>query len=553
MAARRMGAKSVAMACLEARETMPAPAEEIAQAEQEGIGIHPSRSFTRIVTTDGMITGVECVNVKFMEFDRDGRLRLETFPNTEHTLECDTVIFAIGQGPDLTPVQNSRGVEQTQRRTVAVDPETLATGRPGLFAGGDAVAGAGFIIEAIAAGHKAANSISRYLQPSTPKIQPSTFNNAVKLTPGEIASRVESGAASPRERAGRKLVPADERIHSFGEFASALTEDEAVAEAERCLACGVCSECLECVYACRAGAVNHAVGEEIRELNVGAVILTPGVEPIDLRALNYRPEYGYGRYPNVVTSVEFERLLSASGPTGGVVQRPGDGKHPRKIAWIQCVGSRDYAHGQGYCSSICCMYATKEAVIAREHDANIEPAIFYLDLRAYGKDFDRYIERAKSQGVRYIRSMVSVIEPVPDGNLRVRYALDDGPKSEEFDMVVLAVGVKPNAETRALAGRLGLALNECGFSDAIPFAPTATSREGIFVAGTFQEPKDIPETVVEASAAAARASSLLATARGTLARVKQYPTERDVSEEEPRVGRVRLPLRNQHRRRRARA
>lgn len=536
MTARRMSAKNVLMACLESRATMPAPSEEIAQAEQEGIDIFPSRTFSRIVTADGKITGVECLDVKFMEFDRDGRLTLETNPNTEHVLECDTVIFAIGQGPDLNPILNAKHVEQTRRRTVQVDPETLATGRPGLFAGGDAVVGAGFIIDAIAAGHKASTSINNYLQHSlVPRAKPAA-KSKVELTHTEIHAKVESGKAASRPRAPRELVPPIDRVGSWSEFARALTEEQAVAESERCLGCGVCSECLECMYACRAGAVDHSLGEEMRELHVGAVILTPGVEPVDLGAQNYRPEYGYGRYPNVVTSVEFERFLSASGPTGGVVQRPGDGKHPHKVAWIQCVGSRDYAHGQGYCSSICCMYATKEAVIAREHDANIEPTIFYLDMRAYGKDFDRYIDRAKSQGVRYIRSMVSVVEPAPDGNLRIRYALDDGPKIEEFEMVVLAVGVKPNAETREMAGRLGLALNEYGFSQTIPLTPTATNRKGIFVAGTFQEPKDIPETVIEASAAAARASSLLATARGTLTRVKQYPPERAVDDEDPRVG-----------------
>jgi len=542
--ARRLGAASVAMACLESRETMPATKEDLEQVEQEGIGIYPARSFKQIVVSGGKITGVECVNVKFMQFEKDGRLTLETYPNTEHTLECDTVIFAIGQGPDLAPIQNAQGAEQSKRRTVAVDPETLATGRPGLFAGGDAVTGAGFIIDSIAAGHKAASSIQQYLsrqstvnsQQSIPISNLQSPISVVKLTHDEIAARIASGKTSARERTHTEWVAAEERVKNFEEFTHAFTEEQALAEAERCLACGVCSECLECVYACRAGAVNHAMVEETRELNVGAVILTPGVEPIDLKALSYRPEFGYKRYPNVVTSLEFERFLSATGPTQGVVARPGDGKHPKKVAWIQCVGSRDCAREQGYCSSICCMYATKEAVIAREHDANIEPTIFYLDLRAYGKDFDRYIERAKAQGVRYIRSMVSAVEPGEDGNLQVRYALDDGPKVEEFDLVVLSIGVKPNAETQALAQRLGLSLNGYGFSDSVAFAPTATTRDGIFVAGTFSEPKDIPETVIEASAAASCASRLLAPARGTLARVKTYPPERDTSDEEPRVG-----------------
>lgn len=542
MTARRLGAKSVAMACLESRETMPAPREEIEQVEEEGVALYPARSFTRVVMADGKITGVECVNVKSMQFDRDGRLTLETYPNTEHIIECDAVIFAIGQGPDLAPVLGSQGVEQSKRRTIAVDPETLATGRPGLYAGGDAVLGASSIIESIAAGHRAANSIQAYLgtlklaeAEAKPSSQMPTLP-PLKLTKDEIQARVNSGKASDRVRAHPALAPVADRVQTFEEFAFGLTEDQAVAEAERCLACGVCSECLECVYACRAGAVDHAMVEETRELQVGAVILTPGIEPIDLKALNYRPEFGYGRYPNVVTSLEFERFLSATGPTTGVVKRPSDGAHPRKVAWIQCVGSRDCARNQGYCSSICCMYATKEAVIAREHDANIEPTVFYLDLRAYGKDFDRYIERAKAQGVRYVRSMVSAVEPAANGNLRVRYALDDGPKTEEFEMVVLSVGIRPNAETVEMAKRLGLFLNEYGFASPVEFSPTATNRAGVFVAGTFREPKDIPETVIEASSAAACASQLLSDVRGTLARKKSYPSERDISGEEPRVG-----------------
>jgi heterodisulfide reductase subunit A-like polyferredoxin len=535
--ARRLGAASVAMACLESRETMPATQEDLEQVEQEGIGIFPSRSFKQIVLTDGKITGVECINVKFMQFEKDGRLTLETYPNTEHIIECDTVIFAIGQGPDLASIQNVQGVEQSRRRTVAVDPETLATGRPGLFAGGDAVTGTGFIIDAIAAGHKAAKAIQNYLtKDEGRKTEVNRSSSVVKLSHDEIVSKIASGKVSARERVHMEWIAAEERVKNFNEFTRVMTEDEAVAEAERCLACGVCSECLECVYACRAGAVDHAMVEEVRELNVGAVILTPGVDPIDLKALDYRPELGYGRYKNVVTSLEFERFLSATGPTTGIVVRPSDGKHPKRVAWIQCVGSRDCARNQGYCSSICCMYATKEAVIAREHDANIEPTIFYLDIRSYGKDFDRYIERAKTQGVRYVRSMVSAVEPVSNGNLRIKFATDDGPQIEEFEMVVLSVGVKPNAETQAMAGRLDLSLNEYGFSNTLAFNPTATTRPGIFVAGTFSEPKDIPETVIEASAAAACASSLLAEARGTLARKKTYPPQRDVSDEEPRVG-----------------
>jgi heterodisulfide reductase subunit A-like polyferredoxin len=334
--------------------------------------------------------------------------------------------------------------------------------------------------------------------------------------------------------------PAAARRLDFGEVYATLTEEQARAEAGRCLGCGVCSECLQCVYACRAGAVDHDQVERRIELNVGAVVLAPGLEPVPG---GIRPEYGYGLYSNVVTNLQFERMLSASGPFGGVVQRPSDGGHPHKVAWIQCVGSRDTTCGQGYCSSVCCMAATKEAVIAREHDTQIEPSIFYIDVRAFGKGFDEYVERAEQEhGVQYVRSMVSSVKEIPGTrNLRLSYVTfaADGrpvPHEEEFELVVLSTGLRPSRETAELARRLGLALNEHGFAEPPAFAAGQTSRPGVFVAGSFAEPKDIPETVVEASCAAARASALLSGARGTLTTEAVYPPERDVSDEPARVG-----------------
>ena len=334
--------------------------------------------------------------------------------------------------------------------------------------------------------------------------------------------------------------PADERKLDFAEVYTGLTEAEAIEEATRCLSCGICSECLQCVYACQANAIDHNQTEEIIELDVGAVILTPGLEPV---SADIRPEYGYGRYPNVVTSLEFERMLSASGPFAGVVQRPSDTKHPHKVAWIQCVGSRDISCDQGYCSSVCCMYATKEAIIAREHDGHIEPTIFYMDIRAFGKGFDAYIDRAeKEHGIRYMRSMVSAVKEIPGSkNLRLCYATFDADgkpitHEEEYEMVVLSLGLKPTQATRDMAGKLQINLNEYGFAEPEIYKTAETSRKGIYVAGAFAEPKDIPETVIEASCAAAKASGALAAARGSLTHEMIYPPERDVSEEEPRVG-----------------
>ena len=184
------------------------------------------------------------------------------------------------------------------------------------------------------------------------------------------------------------------------------------------------------------------------------MILAPGAELYDARV---RGELGLGRWPNVVTSIQFERILSASGPSKGVVQRPSDAKHPVKVAWIQCVGSRDPHNANPWCSSVCCMYATKQAIIAKEHDARIEPKIFFMEMRAFGKDFDKYVERAKNEyGVKYQRAMVSAIREEPGtGNLVLRHALEDGKLVDEtFDMVVLSVGFQPHQDAAQLRGDL---------------------------------------------------------------------------------------------------
>jgi heterodisulfide reductase subunit A-like polyferredoxin len=534
MSAVRLGAGWVGMSCLESRETMPSHDWEVRDAEQEGIQIYPSRTFKEVTSEFGQVTGVRTVRVDFRGFV-EGRPDFDELEGTEEILPAEVVVFAIGQRPDIACLGDQ--VETVRGRFPKIDPDTLATNLPGVFAGGDVVTGTAFIVDAIAAGHKAARSIDRYLHGLELDVE-SPHPPAIHIDAEEIHRQVlQSGKFSRAETNPR---PADERRLDFGEVYAGLTEAEARAEAARCLSCGVCSECLQCVYACRAGAIDHNQVEEVIELQVGSVVLTPGLEPLPG---GIRPEYGYERYPNVVTSLEFERMLSASGPFSGVVQRPSDKAHPKKIAWIQCVGSRDESCDQGYCSSVCCMYATKEAVIAREHDSNIEPTIFYMDIRAFGKGFDAYIERAeREQGVRYLRSMVSEVHEAPgSNNLIIRYTtyLNDGhpiAQEEEFEMVVLSVGLKPTQETQEMAHRLGIDLNAYGFAEAAVFHPTESSRPGIFVAGAFGEPKDIPETVIEASCAASKASALLASARGSLTRQAVYPPERDVSEEQPRIG-----------------
>ncbi len=300
---------------------------------------------------------------------------------------------------------------------------------------------------------------------------------------------------------------------------------------DKCIGCGLCQN------VCLAEAVVYDDAEHEESLDVGAVILAPGFEefPAQLKS-----EYGYGLYDNVVTSIEFERILSASGPYKGHVQRPSEGDFPQRVAFIQCVGSRDRKVNRDYCSGVCCMYATKEAVIAKEHAGEgLQTTIFMMDMRAHGKDFDAYYERAGNEyGVRYLRSRVASVEEVPETkNLLISYETEDGEMvREEFELVVLSVGLGVPERVRKLSDALGFDLNRYDFCKTEPLEPMRTSRPGVFVAGVFQGPKDIPESVTQASGAAAEASSLLHEVRGALWEEKQYPEEKDVEDEEPRIG-----------------
>ena len=297
-----------------------------------------------------------------------------------------------------------------------------------------------------------------------------------------------------------------------------------------------CTECGECLKVCKAEAIDLEMEDEHLQLEVGAVILTPGFQtfPAELKG-----EFGYGRYPNVVTGFQFERMLSLASPSHGLPQRPSDGQPPKHIAFIQCVGSRDPSQGRGYCSSVCCMYATKQAILAKERAPESEITLFYMDLRTFGKGYDRYLEQAKKgYGIDYQRSKVSAVKQEPRSkNLFLSYVGEDGrPREGGFDLVVLSTGFVPPPGAKELAQRVGIALNEYGFCQAAEFAPTETSRPGIFVAGAFAEPKDIAETVAEAASAAANVASLLGREAMEVEPPKEYPPEREVVDEEPRVG-----------------
>ncbi len=532
----RLGAGEVSMACLESRETMPAHDWEIEAAEAEGIRMYPSRSFKRIVgDEENGIGGLECVNVTFMEFAPDGRLTLETDPQSEHVIMCDVVIFSIGQRAGLGFIPESTGVGVTRQSTIAINPNTMAATRPGVFAAGDATTGTAFVIEAVASGHQAAESIHRYLRGEELEQPPKPDLPVVDLTRAEIGERVQRGEVEVTPRVAVPALSVQDRVANFAEVETGYTDELAQAEAARCLACGICSECLSCWYACQADAINHDMMERVQDIEVGAIILAPGYEAYHAEK---SPEYGWGRYPNVVTALQLERLLSASGPTHGHVQRPSDGKTPKRIAFLQCVGSRDQSHD--YCSAVCCMFATKEAIMSIEHEADTEVTIFMMDMRAFSKGYYQYYRRAQERyGVRYVRSRISSVREDPqDHDLILRYVSDiDGRVvEEEFDLVVLSVGMEISEGARELGRRLAVELDAYGFCRTEPFEPLLTSRQGIFAVGPFREPKDIPESVVEASAAAAVVGTVLAPARWTRTEEAVYPPERDVSGEDPRVG-----------------
>jgi heterodisulfide reductase subunit A-like polyferredoxin len=531
-AAVRLGAGEVSIIYRRTRTEMPAWEEEIQAAEDEGTQITYLSAPQEVLTRDGKVVGLRCIRMELSEPDSSGRKRPIPIPGSEYDIEIDQLIPAIGQRPDLSAIENVTGLSFSRWGTTDVDSVTFATERDGVFAGGDLQTGPWVAIGAIGAGKEAAESILRYIEGRDmaegrdPIVYDDPWYRPVPEDEPKMA------------RAKMAELPVEKRRGNFDEVELGYEEAAGQAEAGRCLNCGYCCECYQCVDACLANAIDHSQQEEILELDVGSVVLCPGSEPYDPSHLEN--VYHYKSSPNVVTSLEFERLLSASGPTMGHLKRPSDDAEPKKIAWLQCVGSRDNNQcGNGYCSSVCCMYACKDSMIAKEHsEGDLDCVVFNMDIRTFGKDYEKYYNRAKDAGIRFVKSRIHSIDEVGDtGNLSVRYMDDTGTlQVEEFDMVVLSVGLQVPQSTAELADRLGIELDKSNFAVTHPFAPIETSRPGVYACGVFQEPKDIPSSVIEASAAASAAGSRLAEARNTLTRSVELPEEIDVSDDEARIG-----------------
>ncbi|MEW5723120.1 MAG: NAD(P)-binding protein, partial [Thermodesulfobacteriota bacterium] len=500
----RLGADQVTIAYRRTRPEMPAYAEEIEEALAEGIELATLVTPVRLLLEGGRAAGLECLRNELGAPDDSGRRRPVPRPDSEFVIPADWVIPAIGQRTDAPWAADTPGLAWTDRGRLIVNPLTLQTSLPHVFAAGDVVTGPATVIEAVAAGRRAAESISRFL--AGERLAP-----VAEETEGRDWAPIPAKTARA-DRAEATLRPAEERKKSFGEVSAGLTDEQAGSEAARCLNCGVCSECMECVRVCEAKAVDHAQQDEEREVKVGSIIIATGFDLFDPTPMH---QFGYGKYPNVFTSLEFERLNNATGPTEGrILMRDEAGRFtrpPESVAIVHCVGSRDDNYHE-YCSRVCCMYALKYGHLIRDkvgHHVRIYD--FYIDLRCFGKGYEEFYRRCQEEGINFIRGKPAQIKN-RDGKLVVegedtllsrRYSLP-------VDLVVLCAAMQARADAAEVGRIFGLSQSRDGFflEEHPKLAPLSTASDGVFLAGTCQAPRDVPDTVAQASGAASKALSL---------------------------------------------
>jgi heterodisulfide reductase subunit A len=418
-------------------------------------------------------------------------------------MDIDTMILATGQTVDKSKLPGK--IDYSKSGTVNADPVTFQTNIKGVFAGGDVVSGPATVIEAVAAGKEAAISIDRYLQGIDLKEGRPPEKERVKDVP-------KQGVAK-KPRAVMPLLSAAERIKNYNEVEAGFDEKTAVEEANRCLNCAVCSECLECVTACERKAVHHEMKEEIVEVKVGNIILATGYREFDPSVMK---KYGYGRLDNVITGLEFERIVNSAGPTSGKILLK-NGEEPKRVAIIHCVGSRDINHHE-YCSSVCCMYSLKFSHLLREHLPKAEVYEFYIDIRAPRKGFEEFYNRILKEGTILYRGRPGEITDVAEtpyerGKLIVKFenSLIGERERLPVDMVILSAALEPQKDAREVGRIFNIS---CGVGDFFierhpKLDPVATMTEGVFIAGCCESPKDIRDSVAQASAAAARILALI--------------------------------------------
>jgi heterodisulfide reductase subunit A len=497
----RLGAKEVSIVYRRSREEMPAHPIEIEGAEQEGVKLLFLTAPNRIKGKE-KVEALECIRMDLGPPDASGRRRPIPQAGTEFDIPADTVIIAAGQAPIAANM--IKDLRISAGGTIVVDPETFQTNIRNVFAGGDCITGPASVVEAFNCGNEAAVSIDKFLRGLDMKT-----GREVRMRRVE---RVDIEGVTPAARRKMPEIPVSERKSSFSEVERGLSEVDAVAEAERCLSCAVCSECLECEKACGAGAVDHGQQPEEVEIDVGAIVVATGFDLFDCSKV---PQFGYGRLPNVLNSLEFERLSHASGPTGGKILLR-NGKEPKSLAIVHCVGSRDEHHNK-YCSRVCCMYGMKMAHLVREK-TGARVYEFYIDIRAFGKGYEEFYHRMLEEDVEFIRGKVAevtdaALSPEEEGKLVVRCedTLLGFTRRIPVDMVVLCAALEPRTDATELRQLLGCSRSKDGFllEKHPKLAPVSTATDGVFIAGACQGPKDIPDSVAQGAGAAAEALSLI--------------------------------------------
>ena len=500
----RLGAEQAFIVYRRSRQEMPANEEEIVEAEKEGITIHYLTNPTKILGKDGKVTGMECIKMKLGEPDASGRRKPIPIEGSEFTIDLDMVIMAIGQAADISFLAKEENFELTRWGTFAVDPDTLQTNIAGIFAGGDAVTGPATVIEAIAAGKEAAESIDHYIRGVDLQENRKKKADRVKDEDIEIPEdmRTEKRTAMP-------ILDLEKAKNSYEEVAQGFSEEQAKKESNRCLNCAGCSECMECVKVCEPNAIVHDMADEFVDLDVGSIIVTTGVDYLDPKEAS---EYGYKRFKNIYTSFEIERLMSEDGPSAGELPLGKELQEPLRFAFIQCVGSRNMRHDINYCSRICCMNTIKDSLVLKEHYPDARIVVFYIDIRAFGKGFEEFYNRSLEKGVEYIKGKPSKVIEDGQGNLTIHYEDEKGHSGKmTFDAVCLSSALIPSKGCGELAGVLDIEIDADGFfKNAEPaIMPLESTKRGILVCGCATGPKDITDSIAEASGAAVKAACFL--------------------------------------------
>lgn len=502
--ARRLGALETLVAYRRGRQEMPAHTVEVEDAEKEGVHFEFLVAPVAVIEDGGRVAGLRCARMRLAAPDETGRRRPEPVPRSEFVIACDVVIAAIGMAPDPEPFEL---LVETRSGRITVDSTTLQTELPYLFAAGDVVNGATDIARAVGEGRRAAFMIDRWLHGQPMEGFPVLDGRLPVVDRSAVLDR-------QREHIRREPVPVGSVFspmpRDFAEIEPPMTETEALIGAGGCLDCGICSECAQCVTACPANAIDLNMHEQVLELDVGAVVVSTGYK---LFPADVKPEYGYGKYANVITGMQMDRLLAPTRPFNTIL-RPSDGKVPERIAYVSCTGSRDKQVGNPLCSKVCCMYSIKQNQLIMGALPLADVTVHYMDIRAAGKRYDEFYEQTKDMGAMFIKGRVASISEKENGDLILRYEdiENDGRIVEaEYDLVVLAVGVQPNRDAERLFEDEKLGLDEYYYvgEPEDDLNPGRTNLRGVFVAGAASGAKDIVDSILHAGAAVSQVAAHL--------------------------------------------